>query len=72
MIKIKDKDKNTDKNCKQCGKRENMKHIYMCKLSQEDTELKYETIFGENLEQMKQVTYNSKPIMTTKKARKQL
>ena len=55
MIKIKDKDKNTDKNCKQCGKRENMKHIYMCKLSQEDTELKYETIFGENLKQMKKV-----------------
>ena len=49
------KDKNTDENCKKCGKKENMKHIYMCSLRKENTEEKYEMIFGENLEQMKKV-----------------
>ena len=32
-----------------------MKHIYICKLKQEETEVEYETIFGENLKQMKKV-----------------
>ena len=49
------KNKNTDENCKQCGKGENMKHIYMCRLRKENTEEKYEMIFGENLEKMKKV-----------------
>ena len=43
------------KNCQKCGERENMKHIYICKLKQEETEIEYETIFGENLKQMKKV-----------------
>ena len=49
------RNKNTDKNCQKCGERENMKHIYICKLKQEETEVEYETIFGENLKQMKKV-----------------
>ena len=32
-----------------------MKHIYMCKQRPENKEAKYETIFGENLEQKKMV-----------------
>ena len=35
------------------GKKENMKHIYMCRLRKENIKEKYEMIFGENLEQMK-------------------
>ena len=49
------KDKNTDENCKQCGKREDMKHIYMCGSRKEKTKENYEIIFGENLEQMKRI-----------------
>ena len=32
-----------------------MKHIYMCRLRKENTEEKYEMIFGEHLEQIKKV-----------------
>ena len=57
MVQIPDnfpiKNKNTNKNCKQCGQNENMKHIYMSEQRPENKEVKYEIIFGENLEQMK-------------------
>ena len=51
------RNKDEDENCKQCGKTENMKHIYMCNMKQENKDLDYEKIFGNNRKQMKRV-YN--------------
>ena len=43
---------------KQCGQMKIMKHVFTCNV-QEDKELKYETIFGENLQITKIFTFNN-------------
>ena len=44
-----------DENCEICGERENMKHLYECKWSQENNNIEYENIFGNNLKKMRKV-----------------
>ena len=46
---------NEDVNCKQCGKTENMKHVYMCNMNHENKDIQYEKIFGDNRKQMKRI-----------------
>ena len=46
---------NNDVNCKQCGKTENMKHVYMCNMNHENKDIQYEKIFGDNRKQMKRI-----------------
>ena len=52
------KSRNIDENCKRCGDKETMKHLYICDLSEKNNNIKYEEIFGENLEKMKIVYQN--------------
>ena len=54
------KNKNIDEKCEKCGETETMKHLYTCDLNQENYNIKYEEIFGENLEKMKKVYKNFK------------
>ena len=58
MIPIKanfpNKNQTKGEKCKNCGETENMKHIYTCNENQENN-LEYENIFGENLRKIKKV-----------------
>ena len=47
---------------KQCGQMKIMKHVFTCNV-QEDKELKYETIFGENLQITKIFPFNDNNII---------
>ena len=51
------KNLNQNENCRICGVRETMDHLYSCKWDQENNKIKYENIFGDNLKTMKTV-YN--------------
>ena len=42
------KNQNKDEKCKQCKQTENMKHIYICNMNQENKDIQYEKIFGDN------------------------
>ena len=46
---------NNDENCKQCGKTQNMKHVYTSNMNQENKDIQYEKIFGDNRKQMKMI-----------------
>ena len=51
------KNRNQNENCRICGVRETMEHLYSCKWDQENNKMKYENIFGDNLKTIKTV-YN--------------
>ena len=53
LTNVPTKYQNKDANCKQCGKTENMIHVYMCNMNQENKDIQYEKIFGDNRKQMK-------------------
>lgn len=57
MVEIEDNfRKRQSENICKCGKRENMQHIYDCKyLNSEDSIIRYEEIFGENVKNQKTV-----------------
>ena len=59
MIQIPDnfpsKNENINENCKICGEKENMRHLYSCKWGRENERDKYENIFGQNLNKMRNV-----------------
>ena len=46
---------NFDENCKICGEKEKMEHLYSCKWGQEDITTEYEHIYGDNLRKIRNV-----------------
>ena len=49
------RNQNMNENCEICGERENMKHLYECKWSQENNNIEYENIFSNSLKKMRKV-----------------
>ena len=64
------KNGNIDENCKKCGDKETMKHLYICDLNEKNSNIKYEEIFGENLEKMRIVYQNFRTNYENKREQK--